>query len=292
MDGVVCSGEMAELPSIRVWNPITLQTITVLQGFHTRAVSHLKFSYNGAYIVSVGQDIYHSIAIYDWKNSQCISSCQSFVNKSFFIDFSPSGNTLVHCGNEIIRFYDLDGGNMHYKTCLFGKRAKLQGYLCSEWIGNNVVVGTVDGNLYRFIDNRLDGVILAHSDCINSITSTTDGVCTGSSDGFIKFWTRILECRLVVDARVFRCINVNIRSVCCDKVLGRVMFGTNSGEVFEITSHDGENMHTGALLEGRLTLFLFCIIADGSHICQNRSWRRRVMGFGFQPCKRRVLYSR
>ena len=42
----------------------------------------------------------------------------------------------------------------------------------------------------------------------------------------------------------------NIRCVVWDNLVGKVLFGTYGAELYEVTSTDGENIHTGPLLEG------------------------------------------
>lgn len=249
-DGLVATGDLGEAPYIRIWSIETMNTEAVLHGFHRRAIAHLKFSNDFTRLLTVGQDNYHSIAVYDWRNKVVLCSTQSFENKSLFADFSPNGESIIHCGNEVIRFWDVHGRNMTFQDAAFGNRAKLQGYLCGGWIGSNAVVGTADGNLYRFLGNKLDSIVMAHSGAVNVMAYCSDGICTGSTDGFIKIWTRFLECRLVVDTKNLRTVSNNVRNLDWDFELGRIVFATASAEVVEIGSGDGENIHAGPLLEG------------------------------------------
>jgi microtubule-associated protein-like 6 len=213
LDGVIATGDQGEAPTIRVWSCETLQTVAILEGFHRRAICHLKFSPDGKYLISVGQDANHSLALYDWRNKQVMSTAVSFEAKSLFIDFNPNGVGLIHCGNEIIRFWEFDGRNMTFQDATLGSRAKLQGYMCAGWIGSSAVVGTADGNLYRFLGNKLDSIVQAHAGAVNSIAYTSDGLCTAGCDGFIKVWTRFLECRLVVELKRLLTVNGVVRCI-------------------------------------------------------------------------------
>jgi len=250
VDMVVATGDQGECPSIRVWSPSSLQTVTVMEGFHRRAVAHLRFSADGKQLASVGQDDFHSVAIYDWKNGYVIANATSFEAKSLCVDFNPNGTSLVQCGNEIIRFWEIDGKSMHFSDALFGNRAKLQGFLSAGWIGGHAIVGTTDGSLYRFLGNKLDSIVQAHNGAINSISHCNDGLCTASTDGSLKLWTRYLECRLIIEAKYLKTISSNIRCVDWDLEFARILLGTASGEIFEVGAGDGENMHSGPLLEG------------------------------------------
>lgn len=55
-----------KLVEIYIWSSITMQVISKIVGFHRRAVRHLKFSPNGKYLLSIGEDDQNSVAIYDW----------------------------------------------------------------------------------------------------------------------------------------------------------------------------------------------------------------------------------
>ena len=225
IDGVVATGELGEIPGIRIWNSQTFQTATVLEGFHRRAIAHLKFSADGSLLASVGQDDFHSVAVYDWKNGFLVSKATSFENKSLCVEFNPNGTGLVQCGNEIIRFWDLDGRLMHFQDALLGNRAKLQGFLSAGWVGGHAVVGTADGCLYRFLGSKLDSIVQAHNGAVNAISHCSDGLCTASMDGSIKLWTRYLECRLIIESKYLKTVSSNVRCVDWDFELARIIIG-------------------------------------------------------------------
>ena len=247
--GVVATGDMGETPSIRVWNPLTFETYSVMEGFHRRSVIHIGFSPDGSKLVTVGGDKFHCIAVYDWKSGSIIANTRGLQMKSFFMDFAPNGKQLIQCGNEMIRFWDINGKNMTFQDALLGGRAKMQGFVSGGWIGNSAVVGTADGTLYRFVGRQLDGMTLAHNGVVNCITTSNEGVCTCGDDGFIKIWTQTLECRIVVEMKLLGAFNLDARVCNWDTTLNRILIGSQSGEIYEIGAGDGENLHEKSLLE-------------------------------------------
>lgn len=249
-ENFVATGQLGEVPAIRVWNSLTMETIVVLEGFHRRAIVHLAFSPHGDMLASVGGDKYHSLAIYNWRYNQIISYTLTFSPKSFFIGFNPTGTSLIQCGHEIIRFWEIDGLNLRYLDALFTTRSKMQPFLCAGWIGSHPVVGTADGSLYRFVGRNLDGMIQAHQGNVNAIASSNDGICSGGADGVVKIWNRTLECMLVVDTRTLRSVQPNVRCVDWDVLHSIILIGTMSSEVFEISALDGEPIHKNPLLQG------------------------------------------
>lgn len=54
---------------IFVWNVETKEVISQINGFHLRAIRLLKFTPDGKYLLSIGEDDDNSLAIYDWERN-------------------------------------------------------------------------------------------------------------------------------------------------------------------------------------------------------------------------------
>ncbi len=249
-DDVIATGDLGRAPKILIWEPSSLTTRVLLVGFHRKGVTHLRFSATGEYLLSIGQDPFHSLAIYDWKHGVALLTTPTFTNKCLSVDFNPAGNQIVQVGHEKIRFYSFFGRNISYQDALFTHRCRLQPFLCIGWIGGNVVIGTADGCIYRFLGYNIEAIVQAHTGPINAMTSAPDGITTASADGYVKLWTRFLECRLIIDMKAIRAINTQVRTLDWNFSAGKLLLGTAAAEIFEVASADGENVHRGAVLEG------------------------------------------
>jgi microtubule-associated protein-like 6 len=77
----VATGEMGAVPKIVVWNSTDrvgfMDAVSVIKGFHRRAVLQLAFSPDGKYLASVGQDDDHSVAVWDWRAKTKVYSDRS-----------------------------------------------------------------------------------------------------------------------------------------------------------------------------------------------------------------------
>ena len=248
---LVASSDIMEAPCIRIWSALTLQTLAVLHGFHRRGVNHLKFSSDGSRIATMGMDRMQSWAVYSWRNNQILSCSQSFSQKSLCMDFTPSGDEILQCGDGIIRFWSVRDRNVSFQDAILGVRCKVQAFLCIGWIGNNAVVGADDGCLYRFVGKRVDGSVKAHTGAVNGMSSSSEGLCTCSSDGYVKTWSNILDCKLSIDLKTFPVTSRNIRCISWGGSGSAIAVGTSHGEILEINSLTGDNVHPpGALLMG------------------------------------------
>lgn len=54
---------------IIVWEMGEMRTVRVLEGYHRRAVTTVKFSPDGRLLATMGADDHHGLAVYDWENS-------------------------------------------------------------------------------------------------------------------------------------------------------------------------------------------------------------------------------
>lgn len=55
-----------------MWDALSKETLSVIQGFHTKGVCAVNFSCNGKLLVTVGIDAAHSIAVWKWAEGEYI----------------------------------------------------------------------------------------------------------------------------------------------------------------------------------------------------------------------------
>ena len=67
MAGLNTKNPLSKIVSIHVWDIDSAEELTVLKGFHTRAVVLLQFSANSKLLFSCGNDDKNSYAVYDWR---------------------------------------------------------------------------------------------------------------------------------------------------------------------------------------------------------------------------------
>lgn len=51
---------------LHIWNIDTMEHMVSLSDFHRRAITNIKFSPNGMFLLTIGQDDDNSIALYEW----------------------------------------------------------------------------------------------------------------------------------------------------------------------------------------------------------------------------------
>lgn len=51
-----------------------MRTARLLEGYHRRAVTVVRFSPNGRLLATLGADDHHGLAVYDWENSVILST--------------------------------------------------------------------------------------------------------------------------------------------------------------------------------------------------------------------------
>jgi len=113
-----------KLVAIYVWNCVTMQVLTKIEGFHRRAVRHLKFSPNGRYLMSIGEDDQNSVAVYDWANNAMIANSKVTPGKMYdtksnidpgkvFDTNWKDDNVFAACGPDFVKTFTLNGSNLN-----------------------------------------------------------------------------------------------------------------------------------------------------------------------------------
>ena len=226
---VVATGEIGRMPKIIVWDTDTLETLTVLKGFHKRGVPLLAFSEGrGDRLASVGLDNDFSIAVYAWEQKVCLATSKGSKSKILGLRFGSNVNTLVTCGVRHVSFWEMKGSTLKSQKGLFGKKRKnMQTAITIGTVGGNIVTGMADGRIYSWNQHKLDeekstkrfnpkkeprktmskcdpGTQLAHSKAVTAMWSYSDGLISGSADGTIIMWDTMLKPLRILDVTKLR----------------------------------------------------------------------------------------
>jgi WD40 repeat protein len=106
---IIATGESGKTPRVCIWSTKTenVELIAVLRGFHKRAVTQLTWSPSGRRLVTIGQDKFHSVAVYQWTGEQGVPSSSSDPHASpelVFAEKSVEGKVLDCCFTADNRF--------------------------------------------------------------------------------------------------------------------------------------------------------------------------------------------
>lgn len=75
----------------------TLETKSVLKGFHSRGVCAIDFHPDGKHLASVGLDNDHSICLWDWRSGTPLATTRGHKDKIFEIRFNPLAKAMAVC---------------------------------------------------------------------------------------------------------------------------------------------------------------------------------------------------
>lgn len=110
----------SKLVDLYVWDSDDCTILQRLAGFHRRAINVIRFSPNGKYLLSVGEDDNHSVAIYEWKTGRLVST--SKVGGARMLTAAwKNDNEFTIAGVKEVKFFTLKGSRLDSKKGLFGK---------------------------------------------------------------------------------------------------------------------------------------------------------------------------
>uniref|UniRef100_K3XBQ4 HELP domain-containing protein n=1 Tax=Globisporangium ultimum (strain ATCC 200006 / CBS 805.95 / DAOM BR144) TaxID=431595 RepID=K3XBQ4_GLOUD len=268
---IIASGERGLVPKIVVWNTQTLgSTLSVLRGFHKHGVRHLAWMPNGRTLVSIGQDDFHCVAVYQWEKSTSIEWTKPAV--LIFADrcgyeavhacIVTTNNHFVTCGQRHLFFwsrenedrYSSDFSVFYKRRGVFGRKAKVQTLLSAAPLPNDpnvVVVGTARGQILLFEGRNCIKVIHAHASAVNVLQSFPGGILSAGKDGKIRLWSKRMEPGAQFDIEALGSISSRVRSLSASPDGGaKLLIATSGAEIYEIATSDGSNLHFGAMLCG------------------------------------------
>ena len=158
-----------------------------------RAIHCLSFSKDGNYLASVGQDEFHSVAVYNWKEKRLLFAHKSTRSKVFDCHFI-SNSSFVTCGVNHIHFWESQRAGVYsQKKGLFGKLGKMQTITCASNLEDGrVVSGSLSGHLYVWAGRNCQKMMKAHDTTINALYSCSHGLLS-SKDGKVRLWTQKME---------------------------------------------------------------------------------------------------
>ncbi|EQC40263.1 hypothetical protein SDRG_02167 [Saprolegnia diclina VS20] len=280
-----------ELPRIHVWDPTACTPIAVLPACHTKAIVYLTFNETATRLVSVGKDTYHSLVVYGsasglWHDARILASARTSHLPTRFVTCLPYMQSMfdvVSGGVDHIFFWRLDPPSLHPTMGTFGTQAQIQTLTCGGALDKGTIVtGTRTGHLYLWDCNTsvVERSVPAHNSTVNSLFVTKEGVVSGSADGHVKVWNRLLNPVWDFDLCQAKpaCSSPIIRSVAWDLAESRFLVGTRGGEIYELSQASGD---TNLVLESHYEHGLFGlaahptlphIVATGGEDCTLRVW--------------------
>jgi microtubule-associated protein-like 6 len=115
----VATGQIGKEPYICVWDATTMETVSLLKGFHSRGISSMGFSNDGKFLVSVGLDDDHDMALWEWETGRLVSHEKTSKERVFDIQLSPyaplavtSGVKHINVNNYFIKLKNYSSTNI------------------------------------------------------------------------------------------------------------------------------------------------------------------------------------
>jgi len=234
----VATGEVGRKPKISVWDSNTGSTLAVCSGFHTRGVNLLQFSSSGKFLISVGMDDDHSVAVYDSSDGSLVASSKGSRSKSLGLA-AFEDNCFCISGKKEMKFWTLNAvkGELQSKKGLFGKKAKNTICVSAAYLGCDAVTGQADGTLYLWKGRSVATIRKKHSKAINSLCGYRDdrvGLISGSKDGLVIIWDGSLAAMRTFDVSTMGVVDAEVRAVSC--MANKVLIGTMGSEIIEVDS--------------------------------------------------------
>ncbi|TYZ67415.1 hypothetical protein PybrP1_003217 [[Pythium] brassicae (nom. inval.)] len=270
---IVASGERGLVPKVVIWSALTLEsTLSVLRGFHKNGIRHLAWAPNGRMLITIGQDDFNCVAVYQWEQSTAGVIEWTKPAAMIFADrcgsepvhacIAPSNNLFVTCGQRHLFFWARESDDRYTsehplffkRRGVLGRKTKVQTLLSLATLPNDpnfVLAGTARGQILLFEGRNCMKVLHAHASAVNVLHSFAGGMLSAGRDGKIRLWSKRMEPGAQFDMEALGSVSSRVRSVSASPDGGaKFLVATAGAEIFEIATSDGSNLHFGAMLCG------------------------------------------
>jgi microtubule-associated protein-like 6 len=235
---IVATGQMAakgkaKLIDLFVWDSDDCTIIQKLCGFHRRAINVIKFSPNGKYLLSVGEDDMHSVAIYEWSIGRLVSTAKCGGYKMLTASWKNDMEFVV-AGVREVKFFDFSGSKLDGKKGIFGPVGCKPICSAAYAYGDKLVTGTSKGVCLTWSGRIASSKVLKlskESGQIWSIYATKNKLIIGDSSGTIYFLDKSFKVtdKIVVNSD----FNTQIRSLDYLEDKKTLLIGTRACEIYE-----------------------------------------------------------
>ena len=259
----VATGEIGPYPLISIWDTETgIAKVRIRQPLQ-KGINNLCFSRDGKYLCATAADEDHNIAVFEWEKgtAENISRSQNHRLKSKTNDnnlalygtakggranilgvcFNKNGKLLACCAVKEVNIFEVKNGKMNKKKCTGLKGSELTSIMCCGYLKDNLICGSINGNLLVFSGTTFSKSKKAHKNglyCLY-IKENDLGFLTGGGDGLVLIWDNKLNTinKINIKTKEINSMNTRIRSVCTNDE-GDILIGTRGGEVIEIQDNE------------------------------------------------------
>ncbi|KAL5008221.1 hypothetical protein ScPMuIL_013802 [Solemya velum] len=251
---IVASGQIGNPPSVHVWDAASKQTLSIVRGEHSKGICSVDFSGTGKYLLTVGLEDEHRIAVWRWQEGALVASVSGHSNHIFHAEFRPDSDTqFVSVGVKHVKFWTVAGSQLVGKKGILtkagsgGDTTRMQTMLSIAFGSNQLTyTGAMSGDVYVWKEHTLLRLVQkAHTGPVFCMfTTIRDGlIVTGGKEllskesGPVKLWDQEMKrCKafpIFEDGSKTSVVKAVSRSK------GKILVGTKDNNVIEIGEKNG-----------------------------------------------------
>ncbi|XP_068986815.1 cilia- and flagella-associated protein 44 isoform X3 [Bombus flavifrons] len=195
----IAVGANGENPLINIFNWPLMKTIIVLKGGTTKRYFHLSYSPDGLLLASQGGEPDYHISLWNWKESNIILQCRSYVQDVYNVTFSKYiPGQLTSSGIGHIKFWKMSktftGLKLKGEIGKFGN-TEISDIIAIHPMPNETIVSGCEwGNILLWDESliKLEACKKnkepAHVGYISQFELLNGEIISVGSDGWIRFW--------------------------------------------------------------------------------------------------------
>ena len=175
-------------PDWIVWDTRDLTEKARLEGFHNGKVCLSRFSLDSKWILSIGMDSDHTLAVHEWSNDRLICTAKIGTDKLYDADWQDK-NSFVTIGSKHIKFWIIKLNSATSMNGVWGE-SEAEPLVSCQYAGNTCFTGSAFGNIIPWNNMSKGKSIKAHHKAVNCLSYNRELkiVVSGGKDGLVKVW--------------------------------------------------------------------------------------------------------
>ena len=192
------------------------------------------------YLLSLGEDDDHSLAVYDWASGKLMTTAKVDRDPVTTCEFK-SDTEFVTCGVKHVKFWTISGLNVTPHRGLMGT-GKFEASTCAAFAfaSKTCVTGSVQGNLIVWSGTSSGKRIPAHKQQVWAVLAKGNNLYTGGQDGMLITWSNEYQQLSSIDFNKYSKMTPGIRAIDVNAA-GTFVVGTKGAEIIRFSPKNNKS---------------------------------------------------
>ena len=186
---ILASADVGNDSKICIFSATDMKSLITMPRFHNNGVAKLSFSPSGMLLLTLGNNEFNTIAVYDWRERKLVFTCRGpEASISYDCRFLGSDNKFGVCASDAVYFWIRFDTNQPYLQSrgVFNQLSSREVMTSMSCVRDNVITGSSSGRLWMWdgrVCLKLLGILHSPITCLSAHNDVV--LCASTADGML-----------------------------------------------------------------------------------------------------------